>query len=160
MRSIARVGARLLLVCSVAACGTAATPAPTAAPPTPTIEPTPAPTPTPTPTPAPTPTAEPTPTIAATCVDVTADGEATTVEASAAGFAWSPAELPARVGDVITWSNLDRVGHRLATDDGSCRMGSNIRSGGSRSLRFTTAGEYPYFCTVHPGMTGTIIITE
>jgi plastocyanin len=98
--------------------------------------------------------------VAATCVDVTDAGEATTVDAGAAAFAWSPAEITAKVGDVITWTNGDSVGHRVATDDGSCRMASNIRGGGSRSLRFTTAGEYAFHCTVHPSMTGTLIITE
>jgi plastocyanin len=106
------------------------------------------------------PTVLPTTAVAATCVDVTDAGEATTVEAGAGGFSWSPDEITAAVGDVITWTNGDSVGHRVATDDGSCRMTSNIRGGASRSLRFTAAGEYPFFCTLHPDMKGTLIITE
>jgi len=165
MRRLARAGSVLAIPLLIAGCGGTAAPSQTAAPqPTdsPTLAPTVAPTPTSTPTAAPTatPTSAPTETIAASCVDVTDAGEPATVEASARSFSWLPGEITAKVGDVITWTNRDSVPHRVATDDGSCLMTSNIRGGGSRSLRFTTAGEYPFFCTVHPTMTGTIIITE
>ena len=157
MRPIARAGAGLTIALFVVACGTATTPAPTVAPTEapPTVAPTEAPTPAPaTPAPA-TPTA-----VAATCEDVTGSGAATTIEASAAGFEWAPPDITAKVGDVITWQNADNAPHRVATNDGSCRMDSNMNRGDSRSLQFTTSGEYAYRCTVHPSMTGVITITE
>jgi len=157
MRPIARAGAGLTIALFVVACSTAATPAPTVTGPTaapPTETPTEAPTEAPTPVPA-TPTA-----VAATCEDVTDGAAATTIEASAAGFEWAPADITAKVGDVITWQNSDNAPHRVATNDGSCRMDSNMNRGDSRSLQFTTPGEYAYRCTVHPAMTGVITITE
>lgn len=158
MRPIARAGAGLLIALLVVACGTATTPTPTAAPPTaapPTAAPTEAPTEAPTAAPTQAPTA-----VAATCEDVTEGGADTTIDASAAGFEWAPADITAKVGDVITWQNSDNAPHRVATNDGSCRMDSNMNRGDSRSLQFTTPGEYAYRCTVHPSMTGVITITE
>jgi len=152
MRPIARAAAVLAITLLVAACGGTATTTPTT-PGEPTAGP-------PTAGATEAPTVLPTTAVEATCVDVTDAAEATTVEAGAGGFAWSPSEITAAVGDVITWTNGDSVGHRVATEDGSCRMTSNIRGRGSRSLRFTTAGEYPFYCTVHPDMKGTLIITE
>jgi plastocyanin len=84
-------------------------------------------------------------------------GEATDVEASVAGFEWSAVE--AKVGDVITWSNGDTAAHGVKTDDGSCRMESNIPGSGTGSLVFDKAGTYPFTCTVHGNMKGTITIT-
>ena len=160
MRPITRLTVALIVTFVVVGCNAAATSAPTGGEPTAAPTATPAPEPTATSTPTPAPTATPTTTVEASCIDVTDAGEATTIEAHAASFAWSPSEITAAVGEVITWTNRDRVPHRVATDDGTCRMTSNIGGGGSRSLQFTTAGEYPFFCTLHPDMTGTIIITE
>jgi plastocyanin len=157
MRPIARAGAGLTICLFVVACGGATTPSPTAAPPTaapPTAAPTEAPTEAPTAAP-PTATA-----VAATCEDVTGGGATAAVEAAAAGFEWAPADFTAAVGDVITWTNADDAPHRVATNDGSCRMTSNMGNGDSRSLQFTVAGEYAYRCTIHPSMTGVITITE
>ena len=83
--------------------------------------------------------------------------EATTVEASVAGFEWSA--VTAKVGDVITWSNGDTAPHGVKTDDGSCRMEANIPGGGTGSLVFDKAGTYPFTCTVHGNMKGTITIS-
>jgi plastocyanin len=161
MRPIARAGAGLTICLFVVACGTATTPTPTVAPPT-AAPPTAMPTEVPTEAPTEAPTAAP-PTAtaaAATCEDVTGGGAAPAVEAAAAGFEWAPADITAAVGDVITWTNADDAPHRVATNDGSCRMDSNMGSGDSRSLQFTAAGEYAYRCTIHPSMTGVITITE
>lgn len=151
MRPIVRAGAGLAIAILVAACDSSpATSAPTQA-----TQPTAAP-----PTDAPTTAATAAPTVAAICEDVTDSGAATTVSAAVGGFEWDPPTVEAKVGDVITWTNGDSVPHGVATDDGSCRMTRNMGGGQSRSLQFTTAGEYPFHCTVHPDMKGTLIITE
>lgn len=80
----------------------------------------------------------------------------TTVDAAVGGNQWGP--VSAKVGDVITWTNADAVPHRVELDDGSCKMGSTMAGGGKASLVFTVAGSYPFHCTVHPSMKGTITI--
>jgi len=91
----------------------------------------------------------------AVCADSTGP---TTVDAAVGGFQWGP--VNAKVGDVITWTNSDAAPHGVVLDDGSCRMSSNIPpNGGKASLVFSTPGTYPFHCTVHPTMKGTITIS-
>ena len=82
----------------------------------------------------------------------------TVVAATVANRTWSQ-PINAKVGEVITWTNSDDVPHKVALDDGSCTMGANITTGAPKSLVFTKAGTYPFHCTVHPSMTGTITIS-
>lgn len=94
-------------------------------------------------------------TAAAPCADSTGT---TVVQATVSNNTWSQ-PVNAKVGDVITWSNSDGVPHKVALDDGSCQMSANIAGGGSKSLVFTVAGTYPFHCSVHPSMKGTITIS-
>ena len=95
-------------------------------------------------------------TAAAPCADST---DPTTISASVVGNAWTPADVTAKVGEVITWSNGDTVPHKVALDDGSCQMSANIAGGASKSLVFSVAGTFPFHCAVHPTMKGTITIS-
>lgn len=72
--------------------------------------------------------------------------------------AYIPGRVEASVGDVITFENADGVPHTATLDDGSCTT-ENLGQGASGSLTFSAAGEYPFFCRVHPDMTGTIVIS-
>lgn len=91
----------------------------------------------------------------ATCQDSTG---ATIVEAPVGDFTWAP--VSAKVGDVITWTNSDSAPHAVALDDGSCTMDGNIAGGGgTKSLVFDVAGTFPFHCSVHPNMKGTITIS-
>jgi plastocyanin len=92
----------------------------------------------------------------APCTDST---DATDVSAAAEGNAWVPPAITAKVGEVITWANADSVPHAVGLDDGSCKMSANIAGGQSKSLVFSKAGSFPFHCTVHPSMKGTITIT-
>jgi plastocyanin len=94
--------------------------------------------------------------VASVCTDSTGT---TVVAATVANKTWSQ-PITAKVGDVITWTNNDSVPHKVGLDDGSCTMGANIApSGGTASLVFTKAGTYPFHCTIHPSMKGTITIS-
>jgi plastocyanin len=90
------------------------------------------------------------------CTDST---DATDVSAAAEGNAWVPPTVTAKVGDVITWANADSVPHAVGLDDGSCAMTGTIAGGQSKSLVFSEAGSFPFHCTIHPSMKGTITIT-
>jgi plastocyanin len=92
---------------------------------------------------------------AAPCADSTGT---TVVAVGVANNAWQQ-PINAKVGDVITWTNGDSVPHKVALDDGSCQMSSNIPGGGSKSLVFSVAGTFPFHCAVHPSMKGTITIS-
>ena len=72
-------------------------------------------------------------------------------------FAFSPATLTVKVGDSVTWTNQDSVGHTITADDNSFDTGI-IEQGKSKSNTFSKAGTYTYHCGVHPSMTGKIVV--
>jgi plastocyanin len=142
MRFIARGIATLATVVALAACGGAST-APTTAPGTA----------------APPPVSQaPAATTAGSAVCADSTGT-TTVDATVGDFKWGP--VSAKVGDVITWTNSDTAPHKVGLDDGSCTMSGAIAgNGGKASLVFSVAGTYPFHCTIHSSMKGTITITQ
>lgn len=74
------------------------------------------------------------------------------------GMAFSPASLTVKVGDKVTWTNQDSVGHSATADDNSFDTGV-LANGQSGSTTFGKAGTYTYHCSVHPGMKATIVVT-
>ena len=73
------------------------------------------------------------------------------------GFAFSPADLTAAVGDTITVTNNDGAPHTLTADDGSFDTG-RLNRGESAEITLSAAGSFPYKCAFHPNMRGTITV--
>jgi plastocyanin len=73
------------------------------------------------------------------------------------GFAFDPADLTVSVGDTITWSNKDSAAHTATADGGSFDTGA-IASGSATSVTFATAGTFTYHCSIHPTMTGRVVV--
>jgi plastocyanin len=69
-------------------------------------------------------------------------------------FTFAPAELTVKVGTTVTWKNHDDIPHTV-TSAGKFRSKA-LDTDDSFSFTFTTAGEYKYFCSLHPHMTGMI----
>ena len=72
-----------------------------------------------------------------------------------------PAEVSISVGETVTWSNDDTAAHTVTSGTPSGGPDGNFDSslfmaGTTFSHTFDTAGEYPYFCMVHPWMIGTV----
>lgn len=92
---------------------------------------------------------------AAACTPST---DAGTVEVAIKDFAFSPAQITAKVGDVVAFSNGDTTAHTATLDDGACTTG-NIGAGTTGALVFTAAGTYPFHCAIHSSMKGTITVS-
>jgi plastocyanin len=95
-----------------------------------------------------------------------AASEAAPSEAPAAGgggavtiqdFAFGPASLSVAAGTTVTWTNSDTAAHTATADDGSFDS-SSIGPGATFSQAFDTPGTFPYHCSIHPNMTGTIAV--
>ena len=69
-------------------------------------------------------------------------------------FTFAPAELTVKVGTTVTWKNHDDIPHTV-TSAGKFRSKA-LDTDDSFSFTFTTAGDYQYFCSLHPHMTGMI----
>lgn len=87
-------------------------------------------------------------------------GDATLVHMKNIQF--NPKTLTVNKGDTVEWINDDSVNHDVTKDTGpgpQFSSGSGNLSGGqSYKVTFNTPGTVKYECTVHPGMTGTIVV--
>jgi plastocyanin len=68
-----------------------------------------------------------------------------------------PATITISVNGTVTWTNKDGYDHDVTADDSSF-FSANLASGEKYVHQFTTAGTYNYRCTIHAGMTGTVIV--
>ncbi len=73
------------------------------------------------------------------------------------GMAFDRATLTVSVNTTVTWTNKDDVTHNVTSNNGTFSSGS-LTKGSTYSFTFTTAGTYNYICTIHPSMTGKIIV--
>jgi plastocyanin len=69
-------------------------------------------------------------------------------------FTFAPAQLTVKVGTTVTWTNHDDIPHTVVSA-GKFRS-KTMDTDDSFSFTFTAAGEYKYFCSLHPHMTGMI----
>ena len=74
-------------------------------------------------------------------------------------FSFSPAELTVHVGDNVVWTNHDDVPHTVVSKKPDRTLHSDaLDTDDKYEHRFTDAGTYDYFCSVHTHMTGKIIV--
>jgi plastocyanin len=64
-------------------------------------------------------------------------------------FAFSPSPVQVKVGEVVAWTNGDSALHSATMDSGACDT-DTISSGSTAMLVFTAPGTYTYHCKVHP----------
>jgi plastocyanin len=72
-------------------------------------------------------------------------------------FAFNPANLTVKVGTAVIFTNEDSVDHTVTSDTNVFDTG-RIPPGQFAVLWFRTAGNFPYHCTPHPNMQGTITV--
>jgi len=101
-------------------------------------------------------TAEPT-AAADPCAPSTAAG---TVTASIIDFEFDPATVNAKVGDVISWTNDGLAPHTATVDGTPACTTPQLAPEASGGISFSAAGSYPFHCSVHPTMKGTIEVSE
>jgi plastocyanin len=71
-------------------------------------------------------------------------------------FKFTPRNVQVKVGDTVVWTNQGTMVHTSTANGGQWNSG-NIAPGGRFAFKFTTAGAFPYLCTLHPvQMTGMV----
>jgi len=80
--------------------------------------------------------------------------QAEEIKVSLDNFTFSPNEVKVKVGDIVTWTNHDDIPHTVVSA-GKFRS-KTMDTDGTFSFTFTSAGDYKYFCSLHPHMTGMI----
>lgn len=91
-----------------------------------------------------------------TTTAATGNETAPTLSITIAAFRFTGDETGA-VGDTVQVTNSDSVGHTWTSTDGAFHSGV-IGPGDSITYTFEAAGTYPYFCQIHPEMSGSITI--
>ena len=77
------------------------------------------------------------------------------------GFAFNPKEIRVKPGAKITVTNQDSVSHTLTAADKTSFDTNMLSQGQSGAITAPTKpGSYPFMCTPHPYMTGTLIVEE
>ena len=72
-------------------------------------------------------------------------------------FVYSPVPLTVKVGTTVTWINHDDIPHTVDSTEGKFKS-APLDTDDKFEYRFTAAGEYPFYCRIHPKMTGKIIV--
>jgi plastocyanin len=78
-------------------------------------------------------------------------------EVAVQNFAFSPASITVPVGGTVTWRFVDSTQHNVTADNQSFKS-SNLANGQNFTMTFDTAGTFPYTCTIHPFMKGTVTV--
>lgn len=73
-------------------------------------------------------------------------------------FSFAPATLTVPTGTTVTWVNQDDVPHNVVSTEGKTFKSPVMDTDGKFSYTFTTAGTYPYYCGIHPKMTGKVVV--
>ncbi len=72
-------------------------------------------------------------------------------------YAFLPQRITVKPGTTVTWTNDDDDSHTV-TSSAKLFKSRPLDTGDKFSFTFTTPGAYAYFCSLHPHMTGTIVV--
>jgi plastocyanin len=73
-------------------------------------------------------------------------------------YMFVPSRTTVKAGTRVTWTNRDQVKHTITATNAA--FSGFLAQGASASLTFNTPGTYEYFCAVHPGMRGTVVVEQ
>jgi plastocyanin len=72
-------------------------------------------------------------------------------------FNFAPQATSVMVGSTVTWTNRDDVPHNIISTQQKFKS-PVLDTDEKFSHRFDTPGTYPYFCSIHPKMTGQVVV--
>jgi plastocyanin len=79
------------------------------------------------------------------------------IEVKIDNFSFGPAVITVPVGTTVTWTNRDDIPHTVVSDDKVFKS-KVLDTDEKFSYTFSKPGTYPYFCSVHPKMTGKVAV--
>ena len=84
-------------------------------------------------------------------------GQSSNSEVKIDNFSFGPAALTVAAGTTVTWTNRDDIPHTVVSDDKVFKS-KVLDTDEKFSFQFTKPGTYSYFCSVHPKMTGKVVV--
>jgi plastocyanin len=90
---------------------------------------------------------------------VTANGQqmAATADVKIDNFTFIPATLTVPAGTTVTWTNRDDIPHTAVSTDGVFKS-KVLDTDEKFSYTFAKPGTFSYFCSIHPKMTGNVVV--
>jgi plastocyanin len=82
---------------------------------------------------------------------------AASMEVKIDNFSFGPAAITVTAGTTVTWINRDDIPHTVVSDDKVFKS-KVLDTDEKFSYTFSKPGTYPYFCSVHPKMTGKVVV--
>jgi plastocyanin len=87
----------------------------------------------------------------------TQQAASTPAEVKIDNFSFGPESLTVAVGTTVTWTNRDDIPHTAVSTEGAFK--SKVMDTDEKfSFTFGKAGNYSYFCSIHPKMTGKVVV--
>jgi plastocyanin len=72
-------------------------------------------------------------------------------------YAYAPGNLQVPVGATVRWTNYDDAPHTASAKNGDWDTGT-LNKGQSGSITFRVAGDYTYYCKIHPSMVARLVV--
>jgi plastocyanin len=72
-------------------------------------------------------------------------------------FSFTPQRVTVKTGTTVTWANQDDIPHTVASTTRAFKSKA-LDTDDEFRFMFMTPGSYDYFCSLHPHMTGTIVV--
>jgi plastocyanin len=88
---------------------------------------------------------------------VTSPVRAADTEVKIDNFTFNPQQITIKADTTVVWTNGDDIPHMIASKTGIFKSKA-LDTDDKFSFTFATPGTYPYFCALHPHMTGTIVV--
>ena len=87
------------------------------------------------------------------------DKIANTTEIKIDNFAFAPKSVTIKQGETVTWTNRDDIPHVVVSTEKKFSS-PVLDTDQAFSFTFQQPGSYPYFCKIHPTMTGTVVVEK
>ena len=89
----------------------------------------------------------------------TADNKtAALAEVKIDNFSFLPAVITVPAGTTVRWTNRDDIPHTVVSDDHTTFKSKPLDTDEQFTYTFTKPGTYSYFCSIHPKMTGKVVV--
>jgi plastocyanin len=94
---------------------------------------------------------------ASSSVTANAESSPATAAVKIDNFVFGPQTLTVPVGTTVVWTNSDDIPHTSVSTEGVFKS-KVLDTDEKFSYTFTKPGTYPYYCTIHPKMTGKVVV--
>jgi amicyanin len=95
--------------------------------------------------------------LVAIAIAAASPARAATIEVKIDNFTFNPKQVTVKAGDTVAWVNHDDIPHTVTSKTMAFRSKA-LDSDDKFSFTFTAPGSFDYFCSLHPMMTGTIVV--